>query len=88
MTLGSTLVLEDEAGVFDFQLCQRDESTLVLRLGLQGTQGVDAAERCHKVLLNFAKTHSLAPISVLIELAHPVPRGNSGKAQRIVAMQR
>lgn len=88
LPLALTTVLEDEAGVFDFQLCQRDERTLVLRLGLQGTQGVDAAERCHKVLLNFARTQGLEPISVLIELAHPAPRGNSGKAQRIVTMQR
>lgn len=88
LPLALTTVLEDEAGVFDFQLCQRDERTLVLRLGLQGRQGVEAAERCHKTLLNFAKKQGLAPIKVLIELAHPMPRGNSGKAQRIMGIQR
>jgi len=31
--LAIATVMEDEAGVFDFQLCQRDAHTLVLRLG-------------------------------------------------------
>jgi phenylacetate-CoA ligase len=86
LPLALTTVLEDEAGVFDFQLCQRDERTLVLRLGLQGVQGADAVERCRKVLQTFAKVQGLGPIRVLIELAQNMPRGSSGKAQRIVAM--
>lgn len=86
LPLALTTVLEDQAGVFDFQLCQRDERTLLLRLGLQGEQGADAPERCRKALQNFARAQGLAPISVLIEVNQNLPRGNSGKAQRVVAM--
>ncbi|HSO44176.1 MAG TPA: phenylacetate--CoA ligase family protein, partial [Rhodoferax sp.] len=39
LPLALTTVLEDEAGVFDFHLCQRDDRTLVLRLALQGAEG-------------------------------------------------
>ncbi|MDP2000394.1 MAG: phenylacetate--CoA ligase family protein [Rhodoferax sp.] len=87
LPLALTTVLEDEAGVFDFQLCQRDARTLVLRLSLFGAQGEDAADRCRKALLSFAEVQGLAPISILIELGQDLPRGNSGKAQRIVAMR-
>lgn len=86
LPLALTTVLEDEAGVFDFQVCQRDERTLLLRLSSHGEKGDDAPERCRKALQNFARVQGLAPISVLIEVNQILPRGNSGKAQRVVAM--
>lgn len=85
LPLALTTVLEDEAGVFDFHLCQRDERTLVLRLALQGTEGKAAMARCRAVLKHFAETQELMPIRVLGELGQSMPRGRSGKAKRIVA---
>ena len=91
LPLALTTVLEDDAGVFDFQLIQRDDRTLLLRLGLQNEIGGLAdgvAERCRLVLLNFAHLQGLAPISVVVETEQAIPRGRSGKAKRIVAMGR
>ena len=89
LPLALTTVLEDEAGVFDFQLRQQDDHTLVLRLDLLGAEAAAAAARCVSALAQFAVTQGLAGLRVLTELGRAVPRGRSGKPQRVVAqMQR
>jgi len=86
LPLALCTVLEDEAGVFDFQLRQRDARTLVLRLGAQGAAARAAARRCHQALQAFARQQGLQPLRVVDELGQPIGRGRSGKVQRIVAM--
>jgi phenylacetate-CoA ligase len=85
LPLALTTVLEDEAGVFDFQLRQRDDHTLVLRLELNGEPAETVVTRCRAALAHFAEVQGLAPLDVIAELGQAVPRGRSGKAQRIVA---
>ena len=85
LPLALTTVLEDQAGVFDFHVRQRDDRTLVLRLPMQGSDGAVAVARCRAVLKKFALEQELKPIHVLGELGQAVPRGRSGKAKRIVA---
>lgn len=85
LPLALTTVLEEQAGVFDFYLRQRDDRTLVLRLDLQGSQGQAVLARCRAALKKFAAVQELKPIKVLGELGQAIPRGRSGKAQRIVA---
>ena len=80
-----TTVLEDDAGVFDFQLSQQDERTLVLRLALTGDAAASAMARCRAALHAFAATQGLKPIRLIEELGQPVPRGRSGKACRVIA---
>lgn len=83
LPLALTTVLEDQAGVFDFQLRRRDDRTLVLRLGRQ--EGEAAMARCRAVLASFAEAQGLRPIRVIGELGQALPRGRSGKARRVVA---
>lgn len=85
LPLALTTVLEDDAGVFDFHVRQRDDRTLVLRLALQGAEGEAAVVRCRAALERFAQAQELKPIKLLSELGLAIPRGRSGKAQRIVA---
>jgi phenylacetate-coenzyme A ligase PaaK-like adenylate-forming protein len=85
LPLALTTVLEDEAGVFDFQLRQQDGSTLVLRLGLSGDEAAAAMARCRTVLQAFAAAQGLPPLRLLEEPGQPVPRGRSGKACRVMA---
>lgn len=85
LPLALTTVLEDQAGVYDFHLRQRNDHTLVLRLALQGAEGAVAMARCCTVLESFAAAQELMPIKILSELGQAIPRGRSGKAQRIVA---
>lgn len=85
LPLALTTVLEDQAAVFDFHLLRRDAHTLELRLPQQGPPGEAAADRCRSVLQQFAASQELAPLTLLIKLGQTMPRGRSGKVQRIVA---
>lgn len=85
LPLALTTVLEDEAGIFDFQLRQRDDHTLVLRLDLHGAQAAEMMARGRTALENFAASQGVARICVISELGQAIPRGRSGKAQRVVA---
>jgi len=85
LPLALTTVLEDEAGVFDFQLRQLNDHTLVLRLPLQGPEGEATAARCCAALRQFGVAQELKPIKLTVELGQSIARGRSGKAQQIVA---
>lgn len=86
LPLALTSVLEDQAGVFDFQMEQRNDHTLALRLPQSGPEGKAAARRCRTALQAFAAVQQLRPIRVLVECGHVMPRGRSGKARRIVGL--
>ena len=88
LPLALTTVLEDEAGVFDFQLRQRDRHTLVLLLNLQGPQAADTAVRCRAALKRFAAAQGVTPFRIMVELGKSASAGRSGKVQRIVAREK
>lgn len=88
LPLALTTVLEEEAGVFDFQLRQRNASTLVLRLDLPEAQARAAAARCRQALSKFALLQGASPIHILTEYGAPIPRGRSGKALRVLAVHK
>jgi phenylacetate-coenzyme A ligase PaaK-like adenylate-forming protein len=85
LPLAITTVLEDDAHVFDFQLQQRDASTLVLRLAATGEPAQRMAERGRAVLQAMAAQQRLAPIRVLAETGQVLAQGRSGKVHRVVA---
>ena len=85
LPLALTTVLEEEAGVFDFQLRQRNANTLVLRLDLPEAQAHAAATRCRQALSRFAQQQGVSPIHILTEFGTAIPRGRSGKALRVLA---
>ncbi len=86
LPLALSTVMEDEAGVFDFQLRQRDAHTLVLRLGLRGEHAVAAAGRCHTALRSFCADQGVARLHLIDELDIAPAHGRSGKVQRVIAM--
>ena len=79
--LALTTVLEDEAGVFDFQLCQRGPHSLRLDV-YGGGPHAGAAAALRKFLreqgLGTTRVHSHSD-------AHEAERGRSGKQRRVVA---
>jgi phenylacetate-coenzyme A ligase PaaK-like adenylate-forming protein len=85
LPLALTTVLEDDAGVFDFQLRQRDARTLCLRLGPGADREPGARERCHRALRAYAKTLGLSRLVVVDEPGAPLAHGRSGKVRRVVA---
>lgn len=85
LPLALTTVLEDDAGVFDFQLEQTDAHTLLLRLG-PGAEGA-SGEAARRALHDFARRQQLAPLRVRVRHDEHWARGRSGKSRRIVALR-
>lgn len=84
LPLALTTVLEESAGLFDFQICQKDDRTLVLRLPSEGREGRAALTKARRVLSAFVEAQGALPITVKGELGVRVPRGRSGKSCRIL----
>jgi phenylacetate-coenzyme A ligase PaaK-like adenylate-forming protein len=84
LPLALTTVLEDEAGVFDFQLVQQGPSDLLLRLGPAVDGGTQALNRSYEALSGFLRQQGLAGVRLQARL-EPGQRGRSGKVPRIVA---
>ncbi len=85
LPLALTTVLEDQAGVFEFQLCQLDDHRLELRLPQSGADGASTAARCRQALQAFARLQGLAPLHLIVKMDTALQRGRSGKVQRVVA---
>lgn len=85
LPLALTTVMEDDAGVFDFQLCQRDARSLLLTLNVSPADAPPVVARCRQVLAAFAKQQGLLPIAIEVALNTDLPRGRSGKGKRVQA---
>jgi phenylacetate-coenzyme A ligase PaaK-like adenylate-forming protein len=80
--LALSTVLEDEAGLFHFQLRQTGPSALTL--GVPGSV-TTAVRQAGRLLQAYARDQGALPLRVRLQGAHPLQRGRSGKLQRIVA---
>ena len=85
LPLALTTVFEDDAGVFNFQLHQHDDCTLVLKLEASGPEAKIMASHCKVALESFCVLQGLVPIHLIVKLGQTITKGRSGKAQRIVA---
>lgn len=84
LPLALATVLEDEAGLYDFQLRQLDAHTLVLRVGPNVADAAAALVRGRTALAAFARGQGVAALRIVDEIGLPVSRGRSGKAQRVL----
>ena len=85
LPLALATVLEDEAGVFRFQLRQTGATSLALDLDPPAADA-HTVQRCRRTLRRFLRTQDLPDVELDIERSalqrHPV----SGKLRRVVAM--
>jgi phenylacetate-coenzyme A ligase PaaK-like adenylate-forming protein len=86
LPLALTTLLEEEAGVFDFQLLQRDARSLELHLVLPPEEAPAARSRCRHVLTDFIREQGLAPIHLAVHTGQLPVRGRSGKLKRVIVM--
>jgi len=84
LPLALVSLLEDEAGVFDFQLRQTGPRSLHLLLGPLAAREPEAAERCRRLLAAFAAAQGALAPRIAVDLVPTLPLGSSGKLQRIV----
>jgi len=81
--LALTTVLEDDAGVYDFQLVQ--QGVRHLRLTVAGGQGDDALRRARAALAAYLREQGLRQVRLEAKLGPASVRGRSGKMPRVVA---
>lgn len=81
--LALTTVLEDEAGLFDFELVQQGPAELLLCTGLQGEEARQALARARRVLTGFFEAQGAPGVSLRCRSGMPCHRGRSGKAKRV-----
>ena len=86
LPLALTTLLEDEAGVFDFQLCQRAPGHWCLTLGPGAPHTAAARERCRGLLADFARLQGATKLRIDTRVADTLPLGRSGKCKRIVGL--
>lgn len=85
LPLAVSTVLEEEAGLFDFQLVQQGSHDLMLRTGLRGAQAVRTLERACAVLEAFLATQGAPGVRVHVQCEEGVRCGRSGKIKRVIA---
>lgn len=78
--LALTTVLEDEAGVFDFQLVQRGPRTLYLSVG-----AATALAPARDALRSYLREQGLDGLRLRCSCGPPTVRGRSGKLPRVVS---
>lgn len=84
LPLALSTLIEDEAGVFDYQLVQSGPSSLRLQLPGEDRAG---ASRARSVLLKWLAARGLGGVRVQVRLRRPPLHGRSGKLQHVLGLQ-
>jgi len=79
-------VLEDNAGLFDFQVVQQGPAELLLRTALRGQEASRALGRARASLQEFLAGQGVAEVQIRCRSGQPARRGPSGKIQRVVRL--
>ena len=85
LPLALTTVLEDEAGVFDFELQQLGPGRLRLALGPRCAPDAALQRRCKAALTAFARRLGALPPAITVTRRTAAPANASGKVKRIRA---
>lgn len=83
--LAVSTVLEEEAGLFDFQLLQRGPRELLLRTGGHGPAAARTLHRARIVLAAFLKAQGVANVAIHCRSGTAAACGRSGKTRRVIA---
>jgi phenylacetate-coenzyme A ligase PaaK-like adenylate-forming protein len=85
LPLALSTVLEEEAGLFDFQLVQLGPCEVLLRTGLTGQTGRAALRRARAALSAFLEAQGAPGVKISCRAGEPARAGASGKIRRVVA---
>jgi phenylacetate-coenzyme A ligase PaaK-like adenylate-forming protein len=85
LPLALTTVLEEQAGLYEFQLHQRDAQTLELQLPQTGVAADVAVARGAQALQDFALLQGVAALKIITRTGVAMQRGKSGKVPRVIA---
>ena len=85
LPLALTTVMEEEAGIFDFQIAQQDKTTLLLRLPYQNNRPHPSMGLCELILKSYLSKQGASKVSLMKESMIQLMPSRSGKLNRIVA---
>ena len=85
LALALATVLEEEAGLFDFQVVQEGPSTLLLSSPGHGRETQAQLKRGRDALTRFLEDQGATRLRIHCRSGEPVAVGRSGKARRVVA---
>jgi phenylacetate-CoA ligase len=84
LPLALATVLEDDAGLFDFQLVQQGPAELLLRTGLVGEAARRVLPRARRILGAWLEQQGAAPVQIHCRSGEAAQPGRSGKIQRVL----
>jgi len=85
LPLALTTVMEEEAGIFDFQIVQKNASTLILRLPHQNNRAQRDMAHGELILKKYLRKQGASKVRLITEsISHIIP-SLSGKCNRIIA---
>ena len=84
LPLALSTVLEEQAGLFDFQLIQDGPRELSLNTAARGKAATAALQRGRSVLATFLREQGAGAVRIHCGSGHPPRRGHSGKLQRVI----
>lgn len=79
-------VLEEEAGLFDFQVCQVSRCELELRGAVQTSEAAQILARAKRLLGSYLVRSGAGGVRIHCRHGVPLSKGRSGKVQRVVGM--
>lgn len=85
LPLALTTVLEEDAGLFDFQLIRRGPNDLLLRSGQEGADADEALKRGRDALTAYLAHQGVSGVRITCRSDSALSRGKSGKIPRILA---
>jgi len=88
LPLALTTVIEEQAGVFSFQIEQRGPRELLLRVAQGGAAGAAALCRARAALTDHLKLQGAPGVAIEARCGEPALRGRTGKAPRVKAGRR
>ncbi len=83
--LAISTILEEEAGLFDFQLVQQGDGDLLLRTSQHGAQAQATLRQARRKLLAFLSAQGAGALRVQCRTGEINHRGRSGKIKRVIA---
>ena len=86
LPLALSTVLEDDAGLYDFQLVQHGPCELQLNTGMRGPDAGSALHRARTTLAAFLERQGAAGLHIHCRSGQPRQRGRSGKVERVVSL--
>ena len=86
LPLALSTILEEEAGLFDFQLVQTGPAVLDLCTSQLGSAADDGLRRGRSALLGFLSRQGAGKVRIRCRSGHPARRGRTGKVTRVIAL--